>query len=128
MFKNTKAFASFSSPDIGAAKKFYADTLGVEVKEIEEGLELHFAGGGIPVFIYPSSDYHAPEHTVLNFLVDDIDTAVDTLAKRGVRMEQYPEFHTDEKGVCRNDGKQPGPKAIAWFKDPADHILAIIQE
>jgi hypothetical protein len=43
-------------------------------------------------------------------------------------MDQYPEFHTDAKGICRNDGIRPGPKAIAWFKDPADHILSLIQE
>jgi predicted enzyme related to lactoylglutathione lyase len=129
MFRNTRAFCSFSTNDIGKAKKFYGETLGVEVKEIPEGLELHLAGGGIPVFIYPSDDYHAPEHTVLNFLVDDIEKTIDALTKRGVRMEQYdlPGMKTDAKGIVRGDGSI-GPKAIAWFKDPADHILALIQE
>jgi hypothetical protein len=43
-------------------------------------------------------------------------------------MEQYPDFATDAKGICRNDGKHPGPFAIAWFKDPAGHIISVIQE
>lgn len=130
MFKDTKAFSSFSVDDMKKAKKFYGETLGLKVKEIPEGLELHLAGGGIPVFIYPSDDYHAPEHTILNFLVDNIDKAVDELRKRGVRMEQYdlPEMKTDAKGIVRNESGAMGPKAMAWFKDPAGHILAVMQE
>ncbi len=130
MFKGTRAFSSFSVDDIKKAKKFYSETLGLDVNEIPEGIELHLAGGGIPVFVYPSTDYHAPEHTVLNFLVDDIDEAVHLLGMRGVKMEHYdlPDMKTDAKGIVRNEGGGMGPKAIAWFKDPADHILAVIQE
>jgi predicted enzyme related to lactoylglutathione lyase len=126
MFKNTPAFSSFSVDDLNKAKRFYGETLGLDVKEIPEGLELHL-GGGASVFIYPSDDYKAPEHTVLNFKVDDIDRAVGALEKRGVHMEHYdmPGIKTDEKGIFRG---RSGPKAIAWFKDPADHILSVLQE
>jgi len=64
---------------------------------------------------------------VLNFVVDDIDAAIDGLAERGVRMEHYdwPEIKTDERGIFRGD---KGPKAISWFKDPAGHILSVLQE
>lgn len=129
LISNAKAFSSFSVDDLAAAKTFYGDTLGLNVKETPEGLELHLAGGGSPVFIYPSDDYHAPEHTVLNFIVDDVDATVDDLVKRSIRMEQYdqPGIKTDAKGVFRNTGG-PGPKAIAWFKDPAGHILSVLAE
>ena len=127
MFKNTKAFSSFSVPDIGAAKQFYGETLGIDVVETQEGLELHIAGG-TPVLIYPSESYTAPKHTVLNFPVDDVEAAVDELNRRGVTMEQYdlPEIKTDEKGIFRDDGEM-GPQAIAWFKDPADHVLSVLE-
>ena len=130
MFKGTKAFSSFSVNDLKKAKAFYAGTLGLDLNEVPEGLELHLAGGGVPVFIYHSTDYHAPEHTVLNFIVDDVDEAVEKLEQRGVRMEHYdlPDMKTDAKGIMRNDNGGMGPKAIAWFKDPADHILAVLQE
>jgi catechol 2,3-dioxygenase-like lactoylglutathione lyase family enzyme len=126
MFANTPTFSSFSVDDMDKAKRFYADTLGLKVKEIDEGLELHLAGGG-KVFIYLSDDYHAPEHTILNFVVDDVERAVAELEKRGVRMEHYdlPGIKTDAKGIYRGE---MGPKAIAWFKDPADHILSVLQE
>jgi catechol 2,3-dioxygenase-like lactoylglutathione lyase family enzyme len=127
MFKDTKAFSSFSVPDIGAAKQFYGETLGIDVVETPEGLELHIAGS-TPVFIYPSESYTAPKHTILNFPVDDIEAAVEELNRRGVGMEQYdlPEIKTDEKGIFRDDSEM-GPQAIAWFKDPADHVLSVLE-
>lgn len=126
MFKDTKAFSSFSVDDLQKAKEFYGQTLGLHVDETPEGLVLHIAGG-TEVFVYPSDSYTAPKHTVLNFPVGDVEAAVDELAKRGVRMEQYdmPDLKTDEKGIYRGD---VGPKAIAWFKDPADHVLSVLQE
>ena len=48
MFKGTKAFSSFSVDDMKKAKAFYAGTLGLDVNEVPEGLELHLAGGGFP--------------------------------------------------------------------------------
>jgi catechol 2,3-dioxygenase-like lactoylglutathione lyase family enzyme len=126
MFKDTRAFSSFSVDDLQKAKEFYGQTLGLDVDEIPEGLVLHIAGG-TEVFIYPSDNYTAPKHTVLNFPVSDIDEAVDELARRGVRMEHYdlPDMKTDEKGIFRGDD---GPRAIAWFKDPADHVLSVLED
>jgi hypothetical protein len=78
------------------------------------------------VFVYPSNNYTAPKHTVLNFPVDDIEVAVDELVARGVTIEQYdmPGLKTDERGIFRGDD---GPRAIAWFKDPAGHVLSVLQ-
>ena len=129
-FKHSKVFSSFSVDDLAKAKHFYGEILGLKVKETREGLELHLAGGTMPVFIYPSDDYHAPEHTVLNFIVDDIDAAIQDLNKRGIAMEHYdlPDMKTDAQGVMRNKAGEPGPKAIAWFKDPAGHILSVLAQ
>jgi catechol 2,3-dioxygenase-like lactoylglutathione lyase family enzyme len=128
MFTETKAFSSFSVDHLDRAKEFYGRTLGLRVKEEEEGLEVRLGTGAV-VFIYESApgDYTPPEHTVLNFVVDDIDAAIDALAEKGIRMEQYdlPGIKTDERGIFRG---KTGPKAIAWFKDPAEHILAVLQE
>jgi catechol 2,3-dioxygenase-like lactoylglutathione lyase family enzyme len=125
MFRDAKAFSSFSVDDLGKAKQFYGETLGLEVVETPEGLELHISGS-TPVFIYPSQNYTPPKHTVLNFPVEDIESAVDELTRRGVRMEQYdlPDIKTDERGIFRGDA---GPRAIAWFKDPAEHVLSVLQ-
>ena len=124
MFKDTKAFSSFSVNDLEKAKAFYGQTLGLEVSEMPEGLQLKIAGGGM-VFIYPEPNHAPATFTVLNFPVADIEAAVDELAKRGVRFERYEgDIQTDEKAIHR--GKE-GP-LIAWFKDPAGNILSVLQD
>ena len=127
MFTNSKAFSSFSTDDLGAAKRFYGETLGLDIVETPEGLELRISGS-TPVFVYPSDNYTAPKHTVLNFPVEDIDAAVEELTRRGVSMEHYdlPDIKTDERGIFRGNGES-GPRAIAWFKDPAEHVLSVLQ-
>jgi predicted enzyme related to lactoylglutathione lyase len=124
MFKDTKAFFSFSVNDLLEAKKFYGQTLGLEVSETPEGLQLNIAGGGM-VFIYPKPNHSPATFTVLNFPVDDIEATVDDLNNRGVRFESYTgEIQTNEKGIHRGE---EGP-VIAWFKDPAGNILSVVQD
>ena len=126
MFRDTKAFSSFSVDDLNRAKQFYADTLGLELEERPEGLELHLAGGG-RIFAYPKPNHEPATFTVLNFLVADVEQAVAELKRRGVRFESYdvPDLKTDANGIARPDS---GPAAAAWFKDPAGNILAVMEE
>lgn len=127
MFRDAKAFSSFSADDLNKAKEFYGQTLGLEVSETKEGLELHISGGG-SVFIYPKPNHTPASFTVLNFPVDDIEKAVDELGARGVKFESYEgELKTDEKGIFRGAGRGEGPN-IAWFKDPAGNILSVLEE
>src|SRR5689334_11973854 len=107
MFKDTKAFSGFSVNDLQKAKEFYGHTLGLEVAEIPEGLELHLAGGNA-IFIYPKPNHAPATFTILNFVVDDVEKAVDGLTKRGVRFEHYDQgdLKTDEKGIAHDT---PGP-------------------
>ena len=124
MLKESSAFSSFSVNDIQKAKDFYGRTLGLEVSEMPEGLELHIAGG-TRIFIYPKPNHIPATFTVLNFRVDNIEEVVDGLTKRGVRFEIYNEPHlmTDERGIHRGGG----PK-IAWFRDPARNFLSVLEE
>lgn len=126
IFKNNKAFSSFAVNDLAKAKRFYGETLGLDVDERPEGLTLHI-DKATQVFIYQPGQFSAPKNTVLNFIVDDIEATIDELVKKGIHMEQYdmPTLKTDAKGIVRGP---VGPKAIAWFKDPAGNILSVIQE
>ena len=125
MFKDTKAFSSFSSDDLEKAREFYGGILGLEVVELDMGVLEVRINGGNNIIVYPKPDHVPATFTVLNFPVNDIEEAVDTLAKKGVRFEQYlGEIETDEKGICRSS---EGPK-IAWFKDPAGNILSVLEE
>ena len=122
----TGAFSSFSVDNIKNAKEFYGKTLGVDITENDEGLELNIDESG-SVFIYPKEDHEPATFTVLNFAVDDIDDAVDELTDRGVTFESYEgELETDEKGIFRGAKNGAGPN-IAWFKDPAGNYLSVIE-
>jgi catechol 2,3-dioxygenase-like lactoylglutathione lyase family enzyme len=123
MLDDAQAFSGFAVRDLDAARAFYADTLGVEVTENNGMLHLH-VGGGTPVLVYPKPDHAPANFTVLNFAVPDIDAAVDGLIAAGIRMERYPDFEQNDKGIVRG----PQGPAIAWFKDPAGNIVSVLED
>ena len=125
MFTHSQAFSGFSVDDIGSARTFYADTLGLEVSEANGMLTLHLAGGG-RVLIYPKEGHEPASFTILNLPVDDIDAAVDALSAKGVALERYEGMPHDDKGIARPPDPSYGPP-IAWFKDPAGNILSVLQ-
>jgi predicted enzyme related to lactoylglutathione lyase len=122
MFENTRAFSGFAVDDLAAARQFYGETLGVRTSEQYGLLTLHLAGGR-DTLVYPKPDHQPATYTILNFQVDDIDAAVDELARRGVHIERYEGLGQDDKGINRAGGPY-----IAWFKDPAGNVLAVLQE
>jgi catechol 2,3-dioxygenase-like lactoylglutathione lyase family enzyme len=121
MFGTTKAFSGFAVDDFEAARKFYGETLGLETSEQYGLLTLHLAGGR-DTLVYPKPDHVPATYTILNFQVDDVDAAVDELTARGVSLERYEGMGQDAKGINRAGGPY-----IAWFKDPAGNILAVLQ-
>jgi catechol 2,3-dioxygenase-like lactoylglutathione lyase family enzyme len=125
MFDDAIAFSSFAVPDVEAARAFYGDTLGLDVRDSRERglIELHL-GGPAPVLVYPKPDHTPASFTVLNFQVPDIDAAVDALIGAGIRMERYPDFEQNDKGIARD----PRGPAIAWFTDPAGNIVSVLED
>ena len=120
------AFSSFSIDDIEEAKKFYDSTLGLDVKETDEGLEITFASGE-SVFIYSKDDHKPAKFTVLNLIVDDIATAVDQLKGNGIEFESYGgAINTDENDIFWGGKENKGPN-IAWFRDPAGNFISVIE-
>jgi predicted enzyme related to lactoylglutathione lyase len=125
MLANSNAYSGFAVDDLGKAREFYGETLGLKTTVLDEEnglLSLELAGDR-PTLIYSKEDHAPANYTILNFPVDDIDEAVDELAAKGVSFERYDGFEQDEKGIARS----PGPK-IAWFKDPAGNILAVMED
>jgi len=122
MFKTDSAFSSFSARDLDAERRFYRDTLGLDVVDGGMGtLELNT--GSAKVLIYPKPDHEPASFTVLNFPVDNVEAEVDRLSALGVKFEHYEgEIKTDAKGIFRGNGP-----TIAWFKDPAGNILSVLE-
>jgi catechol 2,3-dioxygenase-like lactoylglutathione lyase family enzyme len=122
MFEHSDAFSGFSVDDLGRAKQFYGETLGLEVSENPAGLELQL-GTGTRVFVYPKPNHEPATFTILNFAVENVEQAVDDLIAAGVQFEHYDGMDLDAKGISRGGGP-----TIAWFKDPAGNILSVLEQ
>jgi catechol 2,3-dioxygenase-like lactoylglutathione lyase family enzyme len=124
MLADSPAFSGFSVDDPAAARRFYEDTLGLRVSDVEMGgmMRLDLGGGG-HVLVYAKPDHTPASFTVLNFPVPDVEKAVDELTARGVRFEQYEDPPTDAKGIMREGGP-----LIAWFTDPAGNVFSVIAQ
>lgn len=121
MLGESKAFSGFAVNDLEAAKRFYEDVLGLRTSQDHGLMTLHLAGDR-DTLVYPKADHEPATFTILNFPVEDIDAAVDSLMTRGVAFEIYEGSGQDDKGIMREYGPP-----IAWFRDPAGNILSVLQ-
>jgi catechol 2,3-dioxygenase-like lactoylglutathione lyase family enzyme len=121
-------FSGFSVDNLQAAREFYSGKLGLKPSDDKMGLRYKLPGGS-SVFIYEKPDHQAATFTVLNFEVKNIDKAVDDLLAKDIEIERYGlgnGIKQDDKGILRGLSAGMGPD-IAWFKDPAGNILAVLQ-
>ena len=107
MFANTKATNGFAVDDIEAAKKFYGETLGLGVTVLSEefGVTSIQLAGGRDTLVYAKPDFVPATYTILNFEVDDIDAAVDELA----RAASSSSATTASSRTRRGSPAAPGP-------------------
>ena len=125
MLTHAKAFSGFSVDDLQKARSFYGELLQIKVEDNPMGLLELYPEGGSKIIIYPKSDHQAATYTILNFGVEDIESAVEEMAAHGIIFEQYgAPLNTNEKGISRS----PDGPTVAWFKDPAGNILSVIQQ
>ncbi|MBD7957524.1 VOC family protein [Microbacterium sp. Sa4CUA7] len=126
MLADVPTFSSFSVDDVDRALVFYRDTLGLDAEITDMGIvQLNLAGGARAI-AYPKPGHRPADFTVLNFVVDDVDAAVEDLHARGVETKIYtdPDLGTDARGVARDNGGPP----IAWFRDPAGNVLSVLED
>lgn len=129
MFNFKSTFSGYSVDDLQKAKSFYRDMLGIPIREERDmGFALLLEGGNQP-FIYPKPTHQPATFTVLNFVVENIDTTIESLETKGISFIHYESENLpqDEKGVLRGLKEKMGPD-IAWFEDPAGNVLSVLQE
>lgn len=107
--------------DLQSTRRFYEDTLGFP-PDIDEPEAVSYRSGGGRFNLYVTESGGTAQHTLIGWLVDDIESTVDELTAKGVTFEQYdyPDFKTDAKGIATM-GEEKG----AWFKDPEGNILSV---
>jgi catechol 2,3-dioxygenase-like lactoylglutathione lyase family enzyme len=120
MLETSKAYSGFAVDDLGKARQFYGETLGLDVTEFPVGLTLHLPGER-DTLVYEKPDFTPATYTILNFEIPDVEAAVDQLNSRGIEMERYEGFGQDEKGISR----APETPVGAWFTDPAGNVICV---
>jgi catechol 2,3-dioxygenase-like lactoylglutathione lyase family enzyme len=113
------AFVATARPD--AARAFYADVLGLELRS-DDQFALVFDANGTTLRVAKVQQLAPAPFTVLGWVVDDIAAAIDALAGSGVRFERFAGMAQDERGIWTVEGGK-----VAWFKDPDGNLLSLSQ-
>jgi len=109
--------------DIGRARRFYEETLGLDTKPAMGGEILEVKTGDTLINVYRSEFAGTNKATALTFDVDDIDSEVRELKDKGIFFEHY-----DMPGLERQGDLYVGEgMKTAWFKDPDGNILSLFE-
>lgn len=128
--KDGRVAARLPAQDLGRARAFYADKLGLEPSEERPGgLLYRFANGEFALF--ESAGAPSGAHTQLGWEVDDIEATVAELRSRGVVFEDVdvPGL-TTVVGIAEVSGSYPSKgvgERAAWFRDSEGNLLGIGQ-
>ena len=122
MLNDKKTYSTIPVTDLGAARRFYEGTLGMQPEMVTEG-GVMYGSGGSQFFVYPSRT-RAAGHTQMSWRVTDIKAEVAALKGKGLKFEHY-----DIPGLEMVDEiAHSGPDVwTAWFKDPDDNLLGLTQ-
>jgi predicted enzyme related to lactoylglutathione lyase len=121
--------AALSAQDLGRAKAFYVEKVGLQALESDflkarDGqLGLTVGDGVSRLFVYPARVRSSGEFTQAVIHVADVRVAVEEMRSRGVAFEEYdtPETQTDN-GIAR----MPGGGEAAWFKDSEGNLIGLV--
>jgi catechol 2,3-dioxygenase-like lactoylglutathione lyase family enzyme len=124
MLGTRNAVANLAVRDIGRARAFFTDTLGLKQVGGEGDELIVLKSGDSVVNVYRSEFAGTNEATAVTWEVDDIEAEVEALKGKGVAFEHY-----DMPGLKREGDLYVGDgMKIAWFKDPDGNILNIVGE
>lgn len=125
MLSDKDVTATIAVKDLKTARKFYEDTLGLQVAENMEPGGLVYKSGRSSVLVYESKYAGTNKATAATWVVGDaLDTAVQGLKSKGVAFEHYDLPETTRKG----DVHVSGDLRVAWLKDPDGNILALANQ
>ena len=109
--------------DVGRAKEFYRDKLGLRLLSEEPPFALVFDANGIMLRLGMGKELPPALGTVLGWQVPDIGAAVRDLQQVGIQFERYDNAYMkqDKLGIWTT----PTGSRVAWFKDPDGNTLSI---
>lgn len=125
MLKDQQVGAVLPAQDIGRARQFYSEKLGLDPDNPDADDNLQYTcGDGTGFFIYQTSNAGTAKNTQMGWMVSDLSASVAELREKGVKFEDYdfPGLKT-ENGIAT----MPDGTAAAWFLDTEGNILSLNQ-
>jgi predicted enzyme related to lactoylglutathione lyase len=128
--KTSGITAALPAQDVGRAKAFYIEKVGLQAVESHfleatDGRVGLTVGDGVnQLFVYPAQARSSGEFTQAVLQVTDVRAAVEEMRGRGVEFEEYdtPETRT-ERGIARTPDGGEG----AWFKDSEGNLVGLVR-
>jgi catechol 2,3-dioxygenase-like lactoylglutathione lyase family enzyme len=117
--------------DLDRARRFYAEKLGLEPVDERPG-GLLYRCGGADFAVFRSTGVSPGTFTQMAFEVDDLESVVTELRRRGVVFEDVdaPGLRTRD-GIAEIEGNYPSKGArgerAAWFRDSEGNLMGIGQ-
>ena len=122
LLKDKPSSAILAVSDLDRARRFYADTLGLEPEARSEQDVLTFRTGDTQLIVYESEFAGTNKaNAVVWNAGKDFDEIAAQLKEQGVRFEEYPDMGMEISGGVHRSGDFKG----VWFKDPDGNILHI---
>jgi catechol 2,3-dioxygenase-like lactoylglutathione lyase family enzyme len=131
MLEHSDAATRLPAQDLGRARAFYAEKLGLEPVEERPG-GLRYRCGNSYFALFESAGAASGTHTQVGWEVADLEATVAALRARGVVFEEYdlPGLKTVE-GIAEIEGNYPSKGGVgekgAWFRDSEGNLLGIGQ-
>ena len=123
MLNDAEVYAVLPASDLGRARGFYQDTLGLEpAQERPDGL-VYESKNGAKILLYETQFAGTAQNTALSWATTDLDGEMADLRSRGVVFEEYdfPGLKTENGVATYPDGRG------AWFKDSEGNILSVTE-
>jgi len=116
------AVATIAVKDVKASRKFYENTLGLQVEDVHGSEVVTYKSGDTRLFVYQSQFAGTNQATCVTWTSRDVDAVAAGLKARGVAFEHYDIPDSTREG----DVHVSGGMRVAWFKDPDGNILSIV--
>jgi catechol 2,3-dioxygenase-like lactoylglutathione lyase family enzyme len=123
MLRDKEVAAVLPANDVGRAKDFYRDKLGLEPAEPADDNVMYQCGNGTSFMLYQTDNAGTAKNTQMGWVTDDVERDVQELRSRGVVFEDYdfPGLKT-ENGIATSDAGK-----AAWFLDSEGNILSLFE-
>ena len=127
--KTSGITASLPAQDLGRAKAFYGEKVGLQAVEshfleASDGRVGLIVGDGVNrLFVFPARVRSSGEFTQAVIQVTEVRAAVEEMRARGVQFEEYD---TPETKTANGIAQTPDGGEGAWFKDSEGNLIGVI--